>query len=221
MPAAAARRRIIRQALRWLMAWSASLLPLCPRAVRNSQPLHSAGLARWLVALNPIARGKSSAGQMGRRRAWATTPARGMFKAFRDPSPKFRFAPDSLLEEAGFELLVPCDTTKFPRGLTSPLLDLPVTGKSARTRTETTTPPRSFSGTNGSKPVPSSGESATNRAAARDLRAAMRRPRRADVPAGRPPRLRRRHSGKEDSCETLRPLGRPLARSGACTRDRV
>jgi hypothetical protein len=41
MPAAAARRRIIRQASGWLIGLSDKVLPLCPRAVRNSQPLRS------------------------------------------------------------------------------------------------------------------------------------------------------------------------------------
>jgi transposase-like protein len=39
MPAAAARRRIIRQASGWLIGLAERALPLWPRAVRNSQPL--------------------------------------------------------------------------------------------------------------------------------------------------------------------------------------
>jgi hypothetical protein len=41
MPAAAPRSRIIRQASGWLIGVSDNELPLCPRAVRNSQPLQS------------------------------------------------------------------------------------------------------------------------------------------------------------------------------------
>jgi hypothetical protein len=41
MPAAAARRRIMRQASGWLIGLSESALPLWPREVRNSQPLRS------------------------------------------------------------------------------------------------------------------------------------------------------------------------------------
>jgi hypothetical protein len=67
------------------------------------------------------------------------------------------FALDSPLEEAGFEPLVPRDTTKVSRGLTSPLLDLPVTGRSARTTTEINETPGFFGGTDGSNPVPSRG----------------------------------------------------------------
>jgi hypothetical protein len=44
IPAAVARRRIMRQASGWLMAWSDSVLPLCPRAVRKSQPLPSSAM---------------------------------------------------------------------------------------------------------------------------------------------------------------------------------
>jgi hypothetical protein len=42
------------------------------------------------------------------------------------------------------------------------LLDYPLTEKSARTRTDTTTTPGAFRGTDGSNPVPSSGESRAN-----------------------------------------------------------
>jgi len=42
------------------------------------------------------------------------------------------------------------------------LLDYLLTEKSARTRTDTTTTPGAFRGTDGSNPVPSSGESAAN-----------------------------------------------------------
>ena len=45
----------------------------------------------------------------------------------------------------------------------SPLLDYPRTEKSARTRTDTTTTSGAFRGTDGSNPVPSSGESANFR----------------------------------------------------------
>jgi hypothetical protein len=38
-PGGAARRRIMRQASGWVMGLSDKVLPLCPRAVRNSQPL--------------------------------------------------------------------------------------------------------------------------------------------------------------------------------------
>jgi hypothetical protein len=41
MPAAAARRRIMRWASSWLIFLWDKALPLCPRAVRNSQPLRS------------------------------------------------------------------------------------------------------------------------------------------------------------------------------------
>jgi hypothetical protein len=45
----------------------------------------------------------------------------------------------------------------------SPLLDYSLTEKSARTRTDTTTTPSAFPGTDGSNPVPPSGESANSR----------------------------------------------------------
>jgi hypothetical protein len=45
----------------------------------------------------------------------------------------------------------------------SPPLDSPLTEKSARTRTDTRTTPGAFRGTDGSNPVPSSGESANPR----------------------------------------------------------
>jgi hypothetical protein len=44
----------------------------------------------------------------------------------------------------------------------SPLLDPPRTEKSARTRLDTKATPGAFRGTDGSNPVPSSGESGTN-----------------------------------------------------------
>jgi len=49
--------------------------------------------------------------------------------------------------------------SRFPEGLTSSLLDFLPTEKLARTRTDTTTMPRALRGTDGSNPVPSSGES--------------------------------------------------------------
>ena len=44
MPAAAARRRVIRQASGWLIGLSDNVLPLWPRTVRNSQPLRSSSM---------------------------------------------------------------------------------------------------------------------------------------------------------------------------------
>jgi len=44
----------------------------------------------------------------------------------------------------------------------SPPLDSPLTGKSARTRTDTRTTTGAFRGTEGSNPLPSSGESSAN-----------------------------------------------------------
>jgi arginine exporter protein ArgO len=44
IPAATARRRIIRQASGWLIGLSERALPLWPRAVRNSQPLRSSAM---------------------------------------------------------------------------------------------------------------------------------------------------------------------------------
>src|SRR6516164_4161729 len=49
--------------------------------------------------------------------------------------------------------------SRFPEGLISSLLDFLPTEKLARTRTDTTTMPRALRGTDGSNPVPSSGES--------------------------------------------------------------
>jgi hypothetical protein len=59
-----------------------------------------------------------------------------------------------------FEPSVPRNTTKVSRGLMSPLLEPPPTEKSARTTSDTTTPPGAFRGTDGSNRSPSSGESA-------------------------------------------------------------
>ena len=44
----------------------------------------------------------------------------------------------------------------------SPLLEYPLTGKAGANETDTTTTPGAFRGTNGSNPVPSSGESGAN-----------------------------------------------------------
>ena len=49
MPAAAVRRRIIRQASGWLIALSESTVPLCPRAVRNRKPLRSSAMLAALI----------------------------------------------------------------------------------------------------------------------------------------------------------------------------
>jgi hypothetical protein len=57
---------------------------------------------------------------------------------------------------------VPRDATKGSRGLMSPRLDPPRTEKSARTRLDTKATPGAFRGTDGSNPVPSSGESSAN-----------------------------------------------------------
>src|SRR6202047_956960 len=46
MTAAAARRRIMHQASDWFMASSDSVSALCPRAVRNSQPLRSSAMVK-------------------------------------------------------------------------------------------------------------------------------------------------------------------------------
>jgi hypothetical protein len=62
---------------------------------------------------------------------------------------------------------------RFRERLMSPPLDSPPTEKSARTRTETTATPGAFRGTDGSNPVPSSGES-TNHRFRRDFRAPPR-----------------------------------------------
>ena len=59
---------------------------------------------------------------------------------------------DSALEEAGFEPSV-------PRELMSPSLDSPLTEKSARTRTDIRTTTGAFRGSDGSSPLPSTGES--------------------------------------------------------------
>jgi hypothetical protein len=53
------------------------------------------------------------------------------------PMSRHRCSPDSLLEETGFEPSVPRDTTEISRGLMSPLLEYPLTGKSRREREPT------------------------------------------------------------------------------------
>src|ERR1700730_5932298 len=56
MPAAAARRRIIRQASGWLIGLADSVAPLWPRAVRNSQPFRSSAMpAAWRNLVPPKA----------------------------------------------------------------------------------------------------------------------------------------------------------------------
>jgi len=60
--AAAARRRIIRQAPGWLIGVSDGALPLCPRAVRNSQPLRSSTMpaaSMWVRSASASDGGKA------------------------------------------------------------------------------------------------------------------------------------------------------------------
>src|SRR5690348_9801503 len=74
------------------------------------------------------------------------------------PAAGFTAETDSLLEESGFEPSVPRDTRlRFERE-SYRVLDIPPT-KAARTRADTTEMPEMFRGTDGSNPLPSSGES--------------------------------------------------------------
>jgi hypothetical protein len=67
---------------------------------------------------------------------------------------------DSVLEEAGFELSVPRDTTKVSRGSHFGAACFPANGKAGREREPTPTKtPGVFRGTDGSNPASSNGES--------------------------------------------------------------
>src|ERR1700730_6272902 len=81
----------------------------------------------------------------------------GLWRNRRWDSPaKIRIAPDSALEGTGFEPSVPSDTTNLSM---SPLVGSPPTEKSERKRTDTRSVGLFPRGTDGSNPVPSSGES--------------------------------------------------------------
>jgi hypothetical protein len=73
---------------------------------------------------------------------------------------RVRFAPDSPLEGTGFEPSVPRDTTNLSM---SPLVGSPPTEKSERKENRHTKLGHFPRGTDGSNPVPSSGESANHR----------------------------------------------------------
>jgi hypothetical protein len=81
----------------------------------------------------------------------------------RDAKTPEQFVADPLLEEAGSNRRYRVTPPGFRARVTSPLLNLPQPREnSERTRTETTRTQLDFSGTDGSDPVPSSGESRAN-----------------------------------------------------------